>query len=88
MPKNKKLALNSGIQTYKILTNDDEVYIPSLYSILLAKQKPRSYVTFCVCNENSNNWVAENCRKLIKLNYLPINSILSKIFVSKTLRRN
>ena len=51
MPKNKKLALNSGIQTYKILTNDDEVYIPSLYSILLAKQKPRSYVTFCVCNE-------------------------------------
>ena len=31
MPKkNNKLALNSGIQTYQILTNDDEVCIPSL----------------------------------------------------------
>ena len=39
MPKkNKKLALNSGIQTYQILTNDDEVCIPSLSSILLAIQ--------------------------------------------------
>ena len=28
-PKNKKLALNSGIQTNQILTNDDEVCIPS-----------------------------------------------------------
>ena len=36
MPKKKKLALNSGIQTYQILTNDDEVSIPSLSSILLA----------------------------------------------------
>ena len=37
MPKkNKKLALNLGIQTYQILTNDDEVCIPSLSSILLA----------------------------------------------------
>ena len=36
MLKNKKLALNSGIQTYQILTNDDEVCIPSLSSILLA----------------------------------------------------
>ena len=24
MQKNKKLALNSGIQTYQILTNDDQ----------------------------------------------------------------
>ena len=31
-----KLALNSGIQTYQTLTNDDEVCIPSLSSILLA----------------------------------------------------
>ena len=31
--KNKKLALNSGIQ---ILTNNDEVCIPSLSSILIA----------------------------------------------------
>jgi hypothetical protein len=30
------LALNSGIQTNQILTNDDEVCIPSLSSILLA----------------------------------------------------
>ena len=36
MPKNKKLALNSGIQAYQILTNDDEVCVPSLSSILLA----------------------------------------------------
>ena len=35
-PKNKKLALKLGIQTYQILTNDDEVCIPSLSSILLA----------------------------------------------------
>ena len=34
--ENKKLALNSGIQTYQILTNDDEVCIPRLSSILLA----------------------------------------------------
>ena len=36
MQKNKKLALNSGIETYQILTNDDEVCIPRLSSILLA----------------------------------------------------
>ena len=36
MQKNKKLALKLGIQTYKILTNDDDVCIPSLSSILLA----------------------------------------------------
>ena len=33
-----KLALKLGIQTYQILTNDDEVCIPSLSSILLAVQ--------------------------------------------------
>ena len=36
MPENKKLALNSEIQTYRILKNDDEVCIPRLFSILLA----------------------------------------------------
>ena len=36
MPKNKKLALNSGIQAYQILTNNDEFCIPNLSSILLA----------------------------------------------------
>ena len=34
--KNKKLTLNSGIQTYQILTIDDEVCILSLSSILSA----------------------------------------------------
>ena len=33
---NKKLALKLEIQTYQTLTNDDEVCIPSLFSILLA----------------------------------------------------
>ena len=34
--KKKKLALTSGIQTYQILTSDDEVCIPSPSSIILA----------------------------------------------------
>ena len=38
MPKNKKLALELGIQTCQILTNDDEVCIPSLSNISLAIQ--------------------------------------------------
>ena len=38
MLKNKKLALELGIQTCEILTNDDEVCIPSLFNILLAVQ--------------------------------------------------
>ena len=33
---NKELALQSGIQTYQILTNDDEVCILSLSNILIA----------------------------------------------------
>ena len=36
MQRNRKLALDSELQTYQILTNDDEVYIPCLSSILLA----------------------------------------------------
>ena len=39
MPKNKKLALKLGVQTDQILTNNDEVCIPSLSSILLAVTK-------------------------------------------------
>ena len=39
MPKEYKLSLNSGIQTNQILTNDDEVCIPRLSSILLAVSK-------------------------------------------------
>ena len=43
--KNKKLDLKLGIQTYQILTNDDEVYIPSLSSILLAvRPRPLQYL--------------------------------------------
>ena len=36
-----KLTLNSGIQTNQILTNDDEVCIPRLSSILLAVKTPK-----------------------------------------------
>ena len=39
MPKNKKLALKLGIQTYQISTNDDEVCILSFSSILLAVEQ-------------------------------------------------
>ena len=46
MSKNKKLALNSGIQTYQILTNNDEVCIPSLSSIILAEPSKNIYGTF------------------------------------------
>jgi hypothetical protein len=34
--KDKKLALKLEIQTYQILTNDDELCIPSISIILLA----------------------------------------------------
>ena len=37
--QNTKLALNSGIQTNQIFTNNDEVCIPRLSSILLAVQR-------------------------------------------------
>ena len=36
--RKKTFALKVGIQTYQILTNDDEVCIPSLSVILLAVQ--------------------------------------------------
>ena len=39
------MALNSGKHTYQILTNDDEVCIASLYSILLAVMKPQKIKT-------------------------------------------
>ena len=42
--KYKKLALNSGIQTYKILANDDEVCIPSVSSIHLAVNRKTTVV--------------------------------------------
>ena len=45
MPESKKLALKLRIQTYKILTKNYEVCIPSLSSILLAVQVTDLY--FC-----------------------------------------
>ena len=36
LEKKKEIGLKKGIQTYRILTNNDEVYIPSLSSILFA----------------------------------------------------
>ena len=48
MPWNKKLALNSGIQTYQISTNDGEVCIPSLSSNLLAVTDK------CLCHSYEN----------------------------------
>ena len=44
MPKNWKLASNSGIQTDQILSNDDEVCIPSLSSILLALKAEKYFM--------------------------------------------
>ena len=37
---NKKLAFTLEKKTYPILTNDDEVCIPALYSVLLAVVDP------------------------------------------------
>ena len=55
MPKNWKLASNSGIQTDQILSNDDEVCIPSLSSILLAVKELAKYVVKkTVISESTN----------------------------------
>jgi hypothetical protein len=51
MPENKKFALNSGIQTNQILTYDDEVCIPRLFSILLAVP---TYICSQVVGEGHN----------------------------------
>ena len=48
MPKNKKLALNTGIQTKQILTNDDRVCIPRCSSILLAVLNLRIFKEHCM----------------------------------------
>ena len=53
MPKHKKLTLKLGIQTYQILTNDDEVCIPSLSNILLA-------VSNLFCTINKANFVKDS----------------------------
>ena len=57
MPRNKKLALNSGIQqTYQVLTKDDEVCIPSLSSILLAALQYRVATSpYAVCTSTTIN---------------------------------
>jgi hypothetical protein len=62
MPKNKKLDFNSGIQTYQILTNDDEVCIPSRSSILLAVRNiwmvpcHKSNMIFGTISTEQNAW--------------------------------
>ena len=53
------MALNSGIQTYQILTNDDEVCIPSLYSIFLAAPVISKYLKFI-----SQNYIFKTLSKL------------------------
>ena len=40
------MALNSGIQTYQILTNNEEVCISSLSNILLAVPTSRTWPNF------------------------------------------
>ena len=45
---NAKKIRNSGIQTYQIVTNDDEVCIPSLSSILLAVTNLQK--SFLICS--------------------------------------
>ena len=53
------MLLNSGIQTYQILTNDDEVCIPSLSSIILlavssiSKQKIQTEEAMSKQNQNN-----------------------------------
>ena len=46
------MALKLGIQTYQILTNDDEVCIPSLSSIRLAVQMNYVNRENLICTEN------------------------------------
>ena len=47
MPKIlRKMALNSGVQTYQILTNDDEIWIPRHSSIFLAVHPPSAVKEF------------------------------------------
>ena len=62
MPKkNKKLASKSRIQTYQILSNDDEVCIPSLSSILLAVRIKMPI--------GSDNWDVETYRNKFEFFY-------------------
>ena len=54
-----RLALNSGIQTYQILTNDDEVCIPSLSSILLAVKIASLSKYYLLIEEKQDNYMAQ-----------------------------
>ena len=58
---NKKLALDSGIQTIQVLTNDDEVCIPRPSSILLAVLERRE-----LCLPYFAGWFPEKNTKLKK----------------------
>ena len=72
--KNKKFVLNSGIQTNQILTNDDEVCIPCLSSILLA-------VRFWVKNWGSQ-CMADPHFPPTQTNYLKIRTQHHEIHIS------
>ena len=51
------MALRLGIQTYEISTNDDEVCIPSLSSILLAAPLNLQYVKISPASlKEINEW--------------------------------
>ena len=72
MPKNKKLALNSAI-----LTNDDEVCIPSLSSILLA-----------VGNTKSKIWIWRLADELVKVaESQRISIVIPHFFITKDFAR-
>ena len=64
MPKNKKLALKLGIQTYQIFTNDDEVCIPHTpYSWNIMCQKWEGDCGLWVLNELFFKKFAESLKK-------------------------
>ena len=72
------MALKLGIQTYQILTNDDEVCIPSLSSILLAvkrklpnnflKRHFQSFFSFSIIGSDKKVEDSENDRFMIDSN--------------------
>ena len=75
MPKNKKLSLNSGIQTYnQIFTNNDEVCIPSLSSILLAVKE----VWFLYTQYRPKKYMNQKIKILAALKFLL--SCLSELY--------
>ena len=74
------MALRSGIQTYQILTNDDEVCIPSLSSILLAVTG--FFLSFlCSIIHSSLQWV-QPFQKIFHYNYANVAMTWIIVFTS------